>query len=121
MGFKFEIKGISRLEKAGVAVLDGRLLEGSITVGATAELIHGGQRLPIHIKGVVLGSVRPRDDILSIAVDLRQEAMGIAAVGDLILSASKEQAFSSNNALSLCWLLRRCRLLAGRSSIAMQE
>lgn len=88
MGFKFEIKGISRLQKARIAVLDGRLLEGSVTVGATAELIHRGQRLPIRIKGVVLGSASSGADHLSITIDLRQEAIGLASIGDLIVSTS---------------------------------
>lgn len=43
MGFIFEIESISRLAKARIAVLDGKLLEGLVTVGATAELIHAGR------------------------------------------------------------------------------
>lgn len=88
MEFTFEIMKISRLQKAGIMVLDGRLFDGSVAAGMSAELIHGDQHLPIRIKGVVLGSVRPRDDILSITIDLRQEATGFAAVGDLIVSTS---------------------------------
>lgn len=88
MGFKFEIKSISRLDNAGVVVLDGRLLEGSVTTGISAELIHDGERIPTRIKGVVLGSVRPRADVVSLTVDLRQEAMGLASIGDLMVSTS---------------------------------
>lgn len=86
MGFRFEIISISRLPKARIAVQDGRLLDGSVTAGVSAELIHDGQRLPIHIKGVVLGSVLPGADVLCLTVDLRQNAIGLASIGDLIVS-----------------------------------
>lgn len=86
MRFRFEIMSISRLPQAGIAVLDGRLLEGSVTAGISTELIHGRQHLPIQIKGVVIGSARPGAAVLSITVDLRQEAIGLAAVGDLMVS-----------------------------------
>ncbi len=86
MGFTFEIMSISRLQKAGVAVLDGRLLEGSVTVGTTAELIHGGQRIPIRVKGVVLGATHPGAKLLGLTVDQREVAMGLASIGDLIVS-----------------------------------
>lgn len=88
MGFTFEIMSISRLEKAGVAVLDGRLLEGSAAVEISAELIHDGKRIPIHLKGAVLGSAYPGAGVLSLTVDLREDAMGHASAGDLIVSAS---------------------------------
>lgn len=87
MGFTFEIMSISRLEKAGVAVLDGRLLKGSAAVEISAELIHDGKRIPIHLKGAVLGSAYPGAGVLSLTVDLREDAMGHASAGDLIVSA----------------------------------
>ncbi len=88
MRFTFEIRNIGRLSKAGVAVLDGRLVEGSVTAGISAELIHCGQRKPIYIKGVVLGSVCPGASVLSLTVDLRQKATALASIGDRIVSAS---------------------------------
>lgn len=89
MGFKFEILHISRLEKAGVVVMDGGLREGSVTVGISAELIHEGRHLPIYIKGVVLGSVRSGADVLSLTVDQREEAMSLASIGDWIVSKNE--------------------------------
>lgn len=86
MSFRFEIIRINTLTRARIAVLDGRLLEGSVTTDISAELIHAEQRFPIHIKGVVLGSVCPGTDVLSLTVDLHQETMGLVAVGDLIVS-----------------------------------
>lgn len=88
MGFRFEIMSVSKLPRAYIGVLDGKLVDGSVVAGMTAELIHDGERLPIYIKGVVLGSVRPEADVLSLSVDLRQEAMRLASIGDLILSTS---------------------------------
>jgi hypothetical protein len=88
MGFRFEIMSVSKLPRACIGVLDGRLVDGSVVAGMTAELIHDGERLPIHIKGLVLGSVSPGADVLSLTVDLRQEAVGLASIGDLIVSTS---------------------------------
>jgi hypothetical protein len=57
-----------------------------VNTGASAELVHAGQRIPIDIKGVVRGSVRPGADSLSITVDLGHEAIGLAVIGDLIVT-----------------------------------
>ena len=81
MAYTFEITRISKLTKAHVGVLDGNLLEGSVTIGSTAELVHGGQHIPVVIKGVVLASAKPKNDILSLTVDLRQKAMKFVSVG----------------------------------------
>jgi hypothetical protein len=87
VAFAFEITRISRLAKAGVGVWDGELLEGSVTTGSTVELLHNGQRLPVRIKGVVLGPTHPQGTNLSLTVDLREAAAKIAAVGDRLVCA----------------------------------
>ena len=87
MAFTFEITRISRLARAHVGVLDGKLLEGSVTTDSTVELLHNGQHLPVRVKGVVLDSARPKNTTLSLTVDLREAAMNIAAVGDKLVCA----------------------------------
>ena len=67
--------------------MDGKLLEGSVTTDSTAELLHGGQHLPVRVKGVVLDSARPKNTNLSLTVDLREAAMKIATVGDRLVCA----------------------------------
>ena len=87
MAYTFEITGISRLPKAHVGVLDGKVLEGSVTTGSTAELVHGGQHMPVLVKGVVLDSAKPKRGVLSLTVDLRQQAMKFASIGDRLVCA----------------------------------
>jgi hypothetical protein len=87
MAFTFEITGISKFTKAHVGVLDGKLIEGSVTTGATAQLVHGAQHLPVRVKGVVLDSARPKNGVLSLTVDLREAAMKLASVGDRLVCA----------------------------------
>ena len=87
MAFTFEITRISRLTKARIGVWDGELLEGSVTTDSTVELLHNGQRLPVRIKGVALGSTHPERTNLSLTVDLREAATKIAAVGDRLVCA----------------------------------
>ena len=82
MAFTFEITGINRLARAHVGVLDGKLLKGTVMTGSQAELVHDGQRVPVRVKGVVLDSAGLASDVLSLTVDLREKAMGLAAVGD---------------------------------------
>jgi hypothetical protein len=84
MAYTFEITAINKLARAHAGVLDGRLLNGSVTTGSKAELIHDGRHFPVEVKGVVLDS-RARRDLLSITVDIRQEAMKFAAVGDTVV------------------------------------
>ena len=85
MAFTFEITGISKFAKAHVGVLDGKLIEGSVTTGATAKLFHGAQQLPVRVKGVVLDSTHPENGVLSLTVDLRESAMAIASIGDRLV------------------------------------
>ena len=85
IAFTFEITRISRLAKARIGVWDGELLEGSVTTNSTVELLHNGQRLPVRIKGVALGSTHPERTNLSLTVDLREAATKIAAVGDRLV------------------------------------
>lgn len=81
----FEIKNITVLPKAKVAVLDGTLLAGAVTTDSTAELVHCGQCFPLRVKGVA--SIQPSSqcDALSVTVSLMQDAMTIAAIGDRIV------------------------------------
>lgn len=88
MGFGFEFMTITKLRTAGVVVLDGRLLEGYVTAGMSAELIHDAERVPLHIKSVVLGTACPGDGVLSLTVDLCQATASLASTGDLILSTN---------------------------------
>ena len=85
MAFAFEITRIHRLAKAHVGVLDGKLLEGSVTTDSTADLLHGGRQFPVLVKGVVLVSTDSDKTTLSLTVDLREAAMQFAAVGDKLV------------------------------------
>ena len=85
MAYTFEITRVSKLAKAHVGVLDGKLLDGSVTTGSTADLVHGGQHLPVVVKGIVLDSAKPAGGVLSLTVDLRQKAMELASVGDRLV------------------------------------
>jgi hypothetical protein len=85
VAFTFEITHISRLAKAHIGVLDGKLLEGSVTTESMAELVHGDQHMPVRVKGVVLDSARPKNGVLSLTVDLREAAMKFAKAGDRLV------------------------------------
>lgn len=85
MAFTFEITRVNRLARAHVGVLDGKLLEGTVITGSHAELVHDGQRVPVRVKGVVLDSVGLASNVLSVTVDLREKAMGLATVGDRLV------------------------------------
>ncbi|MYM65751.1 hypothetical protein GTP45_02745 [Pseudoduganella sp. FT55W] len=87
MAFTFEITHISRLAWAQVGVLDGKLLDGVVLIGAKAQLLHEGQHFPISVKGVVLDSVPPGTESLSLTVDLREAAIKVAAAGDKLVCA----------------------------------
>lgn len=85
MAYTFEIARISKLARAQVGVLDGKLLEGTVLVGSIANLVHDKRRWPVCVKGVVLDSVYPSEGELSLTVDLREPAMKFAAVGDRLV------------------------------------
>lgn len=86
--FTFEIARVDKLASAGVATLQGNLLAGRMSSRSKAELVHGGDRLPLRVKGGVLGTAPSSDDeILSLSVDLRQERMSVVQKGDLLVSA----------------------------------
>ncbi len=52
-------------------------------LGCTLQVV-----IPIHIKGGVLGSVRPEAEVLSITINRRQDAAVLASIGDRIVSTS---------------------------------
>ena len=87
MAYTFIITGINRLPGARVGVLGGKLLDGVVTTGSTAKLVHGSQLIPVQVKGVLIDSSRPRKEALSLTVDLRQAAMKLVAIGDILVSA----------------------------------
>lgn len=89
MTFSFEILCISKLPEARVAVLDGKVLTGSVTTDSTVELVHRSHHFPVRVKGVVLGSLGPGNSDLSITVDLHEEAMQVVAVGDRLVCCRK--------------------------------
>lgn len=83
MSFTFEVSHVTTLPKARVCVLDGRLLDGHVTTGSMATLVHGDQSFSLRVKGV--GMVQP--NVLSLTVDLRQPGMNSVAVGDRVVCA----------------------------------
>lgn len=85
MSYTFEITNISSLPRARVGVLDGNLIEGCVTTDSMAELVHGNQHLPLHVKGVILGLAKNQCIILSLTVELGQKALDIAAAGDRLI------------------------------------
>lgn len=87
MAFTFEITQISRLAHAHVGILDGKLLEGAIATGAIVHLVHGNKRLPLRVKGVVLNASGRGDAALSLTVDMHEQALQLASVGDRLTSA----------------------------------
>jgi hypothetical protein len=88
VAFAFEITRVDRLPFARVGVLDGKVLEGKVSSKATVELIHGEQRIPLQLMGVVIGSRRPRTDgLISLTADLRQPAMKVVQEGDRLVAA----------------------------------
>lgn len=66
-------------------MLDGKLLDGSVTVGSVVHLLHGTQRLPMRVKGVVIGAANSPHYDLSLTIDLREAAMAVACVGDRLV------------------------------------
>lgn len=86
MAYTFKITRINKLSKARVQILDGELLEGVVTTDSAAKLVHDGRSIPVRIRGVVSGPAKGIfDNTLSLTVDLRQGAMKVAAVGDVLV------------------------------------
>ncbi|NHZ98633.1 hypothetical protein [Massilia sp. CCM 8734] len=83
--FAFEITGISKFPREKAAVLDGKLIEGSVAIGSVVHLVHGTQRIPMRVKGVVIDSANSPDDDLSLTIDLREAAIALACVGDRLV------------------------------------
>ena len=88
MAFTFKITRVDKLPRAGVGILDGKLVDGSVSSRSAAELVHAGQRFPLKLKGVVLDSSKGKDEgIISLSLDLRQQGMSVVEEGDLLVSA----------------------------------
>lgn len=85
MAFTFEITKVNRLAWARIGVLDGKLLDGKVLIGAEAQLEHDGQFYPVRVKGIALEAVRTPREGLSLTVDLREAGMKVAAVGDKLI------------------------------------
>ena len=82
-----EITRIAALPNAGLAVFDGELIEGCVTTDSIAELVHGKQHVPLHVKGVILELSNNQCSIMSLTVEIGQEALAFAAVGDRLICA----------------------------------
>jgi len=89
MAFKFKITKVEKLPSAGVGVLDGTVLDGAVTTGQEVVLVHGENRLPLTVAGVVLESASNRraGDGLSISFKLKQPAFSFAQAGDELIAA----------------------------------
>jgi hypothetical protein len=85
MYYAFEITGIAELPNAKLAVFDGKLIEGCVTTNSIAELVHGNQHFPLRVKGVILELANNQCSVLSLTVELGQEALAIAAIGDRLI------------------------------------
>jgi hypothetical protein len=83
--FVFEVTRVSRLPKAGVGLLEGKLLAGKVLTNSQAELVHAGQRIPLRVKGVALDAVFRTDGNLVLAVGLLEPAMALVVVGDRLI------------------------------------
>lgn len=83
MAFTFEITAVNKFPDLRLGILDGKLVDGYVKIGAVAHLVRGTRRLPMRVKSVVLDSQGP-DDLISLTFDLRDEAMEIAEVGDRV-------------------------------------
>lgn len=89
MAFKFKITQIKRLPGAGVGVIDGTVLAGSVMDGQDVQLVHGTKQLSLRVQGVVMDSMRKasQSSRLSLSVKLRQPAMSLVEVGDFLVAA----------------------------------
>lgn len=89
MGFKFLIKKVERLPRAGVGVLDGTVLAGSVTTGQELTLVHGDRRVPMRLEGVVMekANIRRQEGELSLSFKLRTPAFEVVQAGDQLVAA----------------------------------
>lgn len=87
MAFTFEITHVDRFPRARIGVLAGKILEGSVNDTTTVDLVHGEQRLPLRLKGTVMGLPRRKLDFetISLTADLRQPAMQVVEEGDRLV------------------------------------
>jgi hypothetical protein len=89
MAFKFKITKVEKLPGAGIGVIDGTVVAGTVTTGQEVVLIHQGQRLPLQVAGVVLETCRAHRDSaeLSLSFKLKQPAFAYAQSGDELVAA----------------------------------
>ena len=88
MAFKFKITKVEKLPSAGVGVINGTVLAGTVMTGQSVMLVHQGQRLPLQVAGVVLETNRTRRNLseLSLSFKLKQGAFAYAESGDELVS-----------------------------------
>ena len=88
MAFKFLISKVERLPRAGVGVLDGTVLAGLVTSGQELVLVHGDQRVPMRLEGVLMetGKKSPQDGMLSLSFKLRTPAFDVVRAGDELVA-----------------------------------
>ena len=89
MPLTFKITEVETLTRAGLGVLGGIVVSGTVKTGAQAELVHGDRHFPVEIKGVVLNREMSggKDDVhLSLSLDLRVHGVRQARAGDLLVS-----------------------------------
>ncbi|WP_105532578.1 hypothetical protein [Solimicrobium silvestre] len=60
-------------------------MQGCITTNSIADLVHGSEHFPLHVKGVILELAKNQCNILSLTFELDQKALAIAAVGDWLI------------------------------------
>ncbi|WP_147328098.1 hypothetical protein [Duganella sp. BJB476] len=84
MGYTFEVTKVRKVDNAQIGILDGRILEGRVRADSSALLLHDGQSIPVHVKGVLLCGGDRSDGLLSLTVGLGERAMKLVAAGDKI-------------------------------------
>ncbi|MES2160715.1 MAG: hypothetical protein V4476_06130 [Pseudomonadota bacterium] len=84
MGYTFEVTKVRKVDNAQIGILDGKILEGRVKADSSALLQHGGQSVPVHIKGVILCGADRSDGLLSLTVGLGERAMKLVVPGDMI-------------------------------------
>lgn len=89
MAFKFKITKVEKLPGAGVGVIDGTVVAGTVATGQNVVLVHAGQRLPLKVAGVVLESPgkHRKPSELSISFRLKQPGFAFAQAGDELVAA----------------------------------
>lgn len=86
--FKFKIEEILHLQKSGVTVLHGVLLEGKIMTESLATLMHDIEQNQIMIKGVELIQFKNKStQSLSLAINskVNKKALSLMKEGDFLL------------------------------------